>query len=116
MDAKFTRGPWRVRKDENGNTVVATMPEPSDILPRATQSWHLAIVMGTPGKRDKQANANIMAASPLLYEALDRWSGKNHSLDRAASVLVAETWNTRGTDIHASLATPSVLREVRNEH
>lgn len=80
MSAKFTKGPWHVRKDENGNTVVATMPEPSDILPGATQSWHLAIVMGTPGKRDKQANANVMAAAPLLYEALAglEWSQSNH--------------------------------------
>jgi len=72
MEVKFTPGPWRVRKDENGNTVVATMPEPSDILHGATQSWHLAVVMGTPGKRDKQANANIMAASPILYDALEQ--------------------------------------------
>jgi len=70
MDAKFTRGPWRVRKDENGNTVVATMPEPSDILPGATQSMAPCHCDGTPGRRDKQANAHVMAASPLLYEAL----------------------------------------------
>ncbi|EHJ49557.1 hypothetical protein DFW101_3561 [Solidesulfovibrio carbinoliphilus subsp. oakridgensis] len=72
---KATKGPWSVAKFD-GNTVVQAEPVLAHGFPGKV-SWNIAIVMGTPGGRDKQANARMMAAAPDLLAALEavEWQG-----------------------------------------
>lgn len=57
MDAKFTKGPWRVDPDKNGYY---------DVIP---ESGNGMAVVGCEGI-DNEANARLIAAAPELLEAL----------------------------------------------
>ncbi len=71
MDTRFTPGPWaqshRRGCDELRRTQVYPINDPDNTI--ATLHWH-SVKTETGFKTDREANAQLIAAAPELYEAL----------------------------------------------
>jgi len=74
MSANFTKGPWLVEKDEDEGEIRVVMGSRID-SPGYYTAIHQVVVADCIYHDDVDydeaiANANVMAAAPLLYEAL----------------------------------------------
>ncbi len=72
MNAKFTKGPWKVNgniiKDEHGNSICEVARYGADIIPEGQigplKSW--------------EGNAKLIQQSPAMYEALKKLTSEIH--------------------------------------
>lgn len=62
IEPKFTKGPWRVHLDKRDGTACAIIEDRTgDCVARTVYRFH---------RGERNANGNLIAATPEMYEAL----------------------------------------------
>lgn len=101
MEAKFTRGPWRLEPNTRTYGEIACMWSiPESLEP---QGWIHIVTdepFALPHGEEQAANARLIAAAPDIYEALELLS---RLLDGEASS-TEEAWRIAGDKTRAALA------------
>lgn len=70
METKFTKGPWSIAVDEESNNVEIQAPNEWRSRIAGVSSWKGTGVAGFWAE-EAAGNANLIAAAPELYEALE---------------------------------------------
>lgn len=102
----FTPGPWKVEEDGDESVVVGTSPVSSPIVAWVNTTKGTETQPGCCG--NPEANANLIAAAPELYEALETLL-KHHSGPQPVD---NEAFETVAKDVEQARA---VLAKARGE-
>ena len=107
-DVRFTPGPWGVTKHNQGHQGDGVMR-----VQHIVDADHCTVVYSVSGT-NPEANANLIAAAPEMYEALEGAEGHIVSLYRSINPHAnTETGNRMADTDAAVLGIRAALRKAR---